>query len=151
MNLDYDGDTLQVHVPVTPDAVTDAKSMTMTNLLMSDQQRNRIMAFPQHEAIIGFTHAAKSVDAKGAVRTFKNREDALAAWRGGELKMSDAINVLNTKHAADTEADNYGLGEALPAAFSTVSPEAALSYFPPENVTGVDDEDPEEADVPLSR
>ena len=41
MNLDYDGDTLQVHVPVTTDAVHDAKNMTMTNLLLSDQQRNR--------------------------------------------------------------------------------------------------------------
>lgn len=151
MNLDYDGDTLQVHVPVTPDAVHDAKNMTMTNLLLSDQQRNRLMAFPQHEAIIGFTHAAKNTEAKGPVKTFKNREDVLSAWRRGDLKMTDAIEVQNTKHAEETEADNYGLGEPLPAGFSTVTPEAALSYFPPENVTGVDDEDQEEADVPLSR
>lgn len=150
MNLDYDGDTLQVHVPVTPDAVHDAKNMTMTNLLLSDQQRNRLMAFPQHEAIIGFTHAAKNTEAKGPVKTFKNREDVLSAWRRGDLKMTDAIEVQNTKHAEETEADNYGLGEPLPAGFSTVTPEAALSYFPPENVTGVND-DQEEADVPLSR
>ena len=151
MNLDYDGDTLQVHVPVTPDAVHDAKNMTMTNLLLSDQQRNRLMAFPQHEAIIGFTHAAKNTEAKGPVKIFKTREDVLAAWRKGDLKMSDAIEVQSTKHAEETEADNYGLGETLSAGFSIGTPEAALSYFPPENVTGVDDEDQEEADVPLSR
>lgn len=150
MNLDYDGDTLQVHVPVTPDAVTDAKNMTMTNLLLADQQRNKLMAFPQHEAIIGFTHASKATDAKGPVKTFKNREDVLAAWRRGELKMTDAIEVKNTKQAEDTEADNYSLGESLPAAFSSTSPELALSYFPPEHLTGVD-EDEEDPHVPLSR
>lgn len=150
MNLDYDGDTLQVHVPVTPDAVTDAKNMTMTNLLLADQQRNKLMAFPQHEAIIGFTHASKATAAKGPVKSFKSREDVLAAWRRGELKMTDAIEVKNTKHAEDTEADNYSLGESLPAAFSSTSPELALSYFPPENLTGVD-EDEEDPHVPLSR
>jgi DNA-directed RNA polymerase beta subunit len=151
MNLDYDGDTLQVHVPVTADAVHDAKNMTMTNLLLSDQQRNRLMAFPQHEAIIGFTHAAKNVDAKGPVKKFKNREEVLAAWRRGELKMSDAIEVENTKHAEETEADNYGMGASLPSGFSTVTPETALSYFPPEMITGVDPEETEDPDVPLPR
>jgi DNA-directed RNA polymerase beta subunit len=151
MNLDYDGDTLQVHVPVTADAVHDAKNMTMTNLLLSDQQRNRLMAFPQHEAIIGFTHAAKNVDAKGPVKKFKNREEVLAAWRRGELKMSDAIEVDNTKHAEETEADNYGMGASLPSGFSTVTPETALSYFPPEMITGVDPEETEDPDVPLPR
>lgn len=148
MNLDYDGDTLQVHVPVTPDAVSDAKNMTMTNLLLSDQQRNRLMAFPQHEAIIGFTHAAKNTEAKGPVKTFKTRDDVLAAWRRGELKMSDAIEVQNEKRAVDTEADNYSLGETLPSGFVPTTPEAALSFFPPGHVTGVSEEH-EESDVPL--
>jgi DNA-directed RNA polymerase beta' subunit len=58
MNLDYDGDTLQVHVPVTHDAIEEARHMTLSNMLLSDQSRRKLMAFPQHEAIIGFTHAS---------------------------------------------------------------------------------------------
>ena len=94
MNLDYDGDTLQVHVPLTHAGIEDAKRMTMSNLLLSDQTRNKLMAFPQHEAIIGVTHALKYEGNKTKpVRKFKTREEALAAWRRGDLKMDDIIEV----------------------------------------------------------
>jgi DNA-directed RNA polymerase subunit beta' len=149
MNLDYDGDTLQVHFPIGAEAVADAKQMTLSNMLLSDQQRNRLMVFPQHEAIIAFTLAAKHTTPTGPVRKFKTREDALAAYRRGELKLSDAIEIENEKRAEDEElADGYGMGAELPAPFYPVEPDEALSYFPPELLTGEGDED-EDPDVRL--
>lgn len=149
MNLDYDGDTLQVHFPIGAEAVEDAKKMTLSNMLLSDQQRNKLMVFPQHEAIIAFTLAAKHTTPTGPVRKFKTREDALAAYRRGELKLSDAIEIENEKRAEDEElADGYGMGAELPAPFYPVEPDEALSYFPPELLTGEGDED-EDPDVRL--
>jgi len=145
MNLDYDGDTLQVHFPIGAESVQDAKQMTLSNMLLSDQQRNRLMVFPQHEAIIAFTLAAKHVTPTGPVRTFKTREEALGAYRRGELKLSDSIEIENEKRAESEELyDGYGEGDPLHASFYPVEPDEALSYFPPELLTGEgDDEDPD--------
>jgi DNA-directed RNA polymerase beta subunit len=134
MNLDYDGDTLQVHFPIGPEAVQEAKQMTLSNLLLSDQQRNKLMVFPQHEAIIAFTLASKHTIPTGPVRKFKTREDALAAYRRGELKLSDAIEIENE---TEKRADNYSEGPHLTAPVYSISPDEALFYFPPELLTGV--------------
>lgn len=100
MNLDYDGDTLQVHAPVTPQGIEDAKMMTMSNMLLSDQSRNRLMAYPQHEAIIGVTHALKFAPNPNAkVRKFKSEAEAINAWRRGEVKVDDPVEIEGHKTA----------------------------------------------------
>lgn len=129
MNLDYDGDTLQVHAPIQHGAVEDAKKMTLSQMLLGDQQRNKLMAFPQHEAIIGFTLASKATAPTGPAQHFRTREDAIAAWRSGKLKLTDAIVIDQEKKASYEEA--WEPGEAC-----DLSGEEVLSYWPAENVTG---------------
>lgn len=100
MNLDYDGDTLQVHAPVTHQGIEDAKMMTMSNMLLSDQSRNRLMAYPQHEAIIGVTHALRyATNPNVKVKKFKTSADAVNAWRRGEVKQGDPVEIENQKTA----------------------------------------------------
>jgi hypothetical protein len=94
--------TLQVHVPVTPAAVKDAHSMTLSNMLLSDQSRNKLMVFPQHEAIIGATLAAKSV-AQGPVKIFNTHDEVLEAYRKGALTLNDHIEVKQQKTAEFAE------------------------------------------------
>jgi DNA-directed RNA polymerase subunit beta len=95
-NLDYDGDTLQIHVPVTLEGVADAKRMTLPNLLLSDQTHNRLVAFPQHEAILGIAHAsAAAPDTSKETRTFKSRDELLSAYRKGELKLTDPVKIAS--------------------------------------------------------
>ena len=126
MNLDYDGDTLQVHVPVQAGAISDAKQMTLSQMLLSDQQRNKLMAFPQHEAIIGFTLASKATST-GPAKHFKTREEVLAAWRAGQLKLTDNIVIDNEKRASEEEDDNTP---------SSLTSDEALFYYPAEHVLG---------------
>jgi len=129
MNLDYDGDTLQVHAPIQHGAIEDAKKMTLSQMLLSDQQRNKLMAFPQHESIIGFTLASKATTTTGPAHHFRTREEALASWRSGKLKLTDSIVIDQEKKAALDDA--WEPGEAC-----NLSGEEALSYWPAENVTG---------------
>jgi DNA-directed RNA polymerase beta subunit len=129
MNLDYDGDTLQVHAPVQRGAVEDAKKMTLSQMLLSDQQRNKLMAFPQHEAIIGFTLASKATSGTAPAHHFKTRDEAMAAWRSGKLKLTDSIVIDQEKHAAFDEP--VYLDD-----LDGVTTEEALSYYPAESVTG---------------
>ncbi len=138
LNLDYDGDTLQVHAPITAQGVEDAKRMTMSNLLLSDQAPNKLLAFPQHESIIGVTHALK-VDQVGAKpKVFNSREEVLKAWRKGDIKLSDPIEVKNEKKASDEDEEVF-MAWLDKAAFEDAAEHLiadALSFFPPEYVCG---------------
>jgi len=137
MNLDFDGDTLQVHAPVQLGAIEDAKKMTLSHLLMSDQQHNKILAFPQHEAIIGVTLATNAAPSGGPVHKFNTVEEAKAAWRSGKLKLSDTVEIATIKKAELDDMPGPD-SENLPG----LTTDEALSYYPVESVLG-NDEEPE--------
>lgn len=91
-NLDYDGDTMQLHVPVSSKAVEEARELTLSKLLFSDKSRDDLMIFPQHEAIIG-AYLATSKTPKGAKRKFKTKADALAAYKRGEITLETPVEI----------------------------------------------------------
>lgn len=91
-NLDYDGDTMQLHVPVSPKAVAEARDLTLSKLLFSDKSRDDLMIFPQHEAIIG-TYLATAKGPKGPKRKFKTKADALAAYKRGEITLETPVEI----------------------------------------------------------
>ena len=131
LNADYDGDTLQIHTPVTSGAVEDAKKMLLSNLLLSDQSRNKLMVLPRMESVMGITQAAASLpDKNKKVRVFGSKEELLTAYRRGEVHLTDPVEVRATKTAED-EADDDGY-EILPWTETQ-----ALACFPPETVSGL--------------
>lgn len=91
MNLDYDGDTLQVHVPVTEKAVDEVKGMTLSNLLFGDKTKSNLLVFPQHEAIAGVHHASQT--SGGKKHRFKTKQEALDAYRRGEIGLRDTVQI----------------------------------------------------------
>lgn len=98
MGADYDGDAIQVHAPLSQAAIEDVKHMRLSEMLLSDQQRNKLLAFPQHEAIVGFTHASK-LEGQGPPKHFADMQQATAAWRRGALKLTDAVTFGTEKQA----------------------------------------------------
>lgn len=91
-NLDYDGDTMQIHVPVGDKAVEEAQGLTLSNLLFSDKNRDDLMVFPQHEALLG-TYIATAKKESGPVKKFKTKADAMAAYRRGEITMNTPVKI----------------------------------------------------------
>ena len=91
-NLDYDGDTMQLHVPVSPKAVAEARELTLSKLLFGDKNRDDLMIFPQHEAIIG-AYLATSGAAKGRKRKFATKADAMAAYKRGEITLGTPVEI----------------------------------------------------------
>lgn len=92
MNLDYDGDALQLHLPATDKGVRDAQKMTLSNLLFSDKARNDLLVFPQHEAIIGI-YQATMAKPTGKKKKFKSKADAWQAYRDGKLELGDEVLI----------------------------------------------------------
>lgn len=92
MNADYDGDTFQVHAPVTPQAVNEVRQMTLSNLIFGDKQKNDLMIAPTMEAVMG-VHLATLKPADGKVHKFKTRADAMAAYKAGKIGLNDQIEI----------------------------------------------------------
>jgi DNA-directed RNA polymerase subunit beta' len=93
MNLDYDGDALQVHLPASRGAVKDSERMLLSNNLLSEQARGKVLVLPKHEAVAGLEKALTSKASKKPKRVFKTTKDALAAYRRGEITLADTVEV----------------------------------------------------------
>ncbi len=92
MNADYDGDAVQIHAPVTPAGIADVKKMTLSNLIFGDRKPGLLNVAPDMEAVIGL-HRATSVKGEGKARRFASREEALAAYHNGDIKLSDPVEI----------------------------------------------------------
>jgi len=95
MNLDYDGDALQVHVPATDGAVQDSKKLLLSNNVLGDRNRDTILAYPKQEAMAGIFKATQKAPSSKVAKKFKTTNDALAAYRRGEIGTSDTVEVQN--------------------------------------------------------
>jgi len=107
LGADYDGDTVNLHVPASPDAVREAKEILRpSNMLFSIKDDEKVVPKLVQEQILG-PYAASQRPSK-AVHTFPDRESALKAIRTGQISLSDEIEFpdipVKAKVAATLEA-----------------------------------------------
>lgn len=87
---DFDGDAMQVHVPITRKAVQEAKDRTPAKLFW-EHGRNRAMLGLSESAVVGFAAMAKKPEGK-AIR-FETKDAVVKAYHKGEIKPNQAIMV----------------------------------------------------------
>lgn len=91
---DYDGDALSMYVPMTPEAVKEAREKLMPSNHLHDARRGfgNPMFAPGHEAILGSVHLTQP-DMEQKVHEFKTEEEALAALKEGKIKSNTPIKI----------------------------------------------------------
>jgi len=93
MNLDYDGDALQVHLPATEGGIKDAKKMLVSRNVFADISPNRALATPAMEAVAGMYMAGMQPKSSKPTRVFDTRGDAMAAYRSGSINLNDPVEI----------------------------------------------------------
>tara|TARA_Y100001970_G_C14165413_1_gene820994 strand:+ start:36 stop:599 length:564 start_codon:yes stop_codon:yes gene_type:complete len=93
MNLDYDGDALQVHLPATDAGIKDAKKMMVSRNVFGDLTHGRALATPAMEAVAGMQMAGMAKKSKKPTTTFNTRGEALAAYRSGSINLNDPVVI----------------------------------------------------------
>lgn len=93
MNLDFDGDALQVHTPVMPKAVEDVKRMMISQLVFSDAKPDDLMYGPRMESALGLFMATKPGHSSAKVKKFKTKAEAVAAYNKGEVSLNDEVEI----------------------------------------------------------
>ena len=92
LNADFDGDTINIHVPGLPDAVKDAKEKLLpSKMLFSMREHDRVVPTPNQELILGLYTAQKRPAKNNYV--FSSEEEALTAIENKQVKLSDNIEI----------------------------------------------------------
>ena len=91
-NADFDGDQLNLHVPVTEEAKEEAVKKLLPSTNLFSIKTHGVHFVPQHEAGLGLYFASKTPN-KTAVKKFSTQEEAIQAYRDGTIKLNDPIEV----------------------------------------------------------
>jgi DNA-directed RNA polymerase subunit beta' len=91
---DFDGDAFSVHLPMTPEAIEEAKNKMLPQHQIFDYRKGpgNSIIMPGHEAIIGSVHMTEP-DMSQKVRHFKSEEEVLKALKRGDIKENTPVKI----------------------------------------------------------
>lgn len=98
LNADYDGDAMQLHVPVSDEAIADALKMLPSQQLFSDKKPGDLLEMPTREPIIGLYKVTENVGKPSAgkpVYRFDTADEAWESYYAGKLKMTDFVEIMH--------------------------------------------------------
>ena len=114
-NADFDGDQMAVHVPLSREAVMEARQMMLSTYNMLSPSSGEPIVAPTLDIVLG-TYYMTIVDekARGAGRVFSNTEDALLAHELGSIELRARIKVTIEGEQIETTAGRIILNDTLP-------------------------------------
>lgn len=91
---DFDGDALTIHVPITPEAIEEARSKLLPEHHIYDFRKGlgASLIAPGHEAILGSVHLTEP-DHTQQVREFDSEQKVLEALKAGEISVNTPIRL----------------------------------------------------------
>jgi len=91
-NADFDGDTMNYHVPATDEAVRDAIEKMMPSKNLRAVRDFNVHYYPRQEFLLGLNIA--STAKKKNLKSFRSKADVIAAYKRGEIDVDDQIHIL---------------------------------------------------------
>ena len=90
MTADFDGDTINLHVPATQAAMEDAKNKLLpSKMLMSIKDPEQVVPALKHELLLGLSTAQTRPARQKHV--FGSRQEALSAVQSGRISYQDEV------------------------------------------------------------
>lgn len=96
LNADYDGDAMQIHLPISEEAVAETRKMFPSRQLFTDKKSGDLLQAPTREPIIGLYKVTENVgkpQGSAKVHRFLNVDAAWKAYYDGKLKMTDYVDI----------------------------------------------------------
>ncbi|NDD52541.1 hypothetical protein EBZ39_01460 [bacterium] len=94
---DFDGDAMQYHVPSTDAAAKEAveKMLPSKNLFATASFKAHYL--PNKDYQTGLYLASSRINKKSPPRVFRSRQDAIAAYRRGEISVDTPVHIVEDK------------------------------------------------------
>ncbi len=99
-NADFDGDQMAVHVPLSPEAVAEAKILMLASNNLLKLQDGKPVTVPSQDMILGSYYLTAEFDdeaGSGKVRVFSDVDEAMMAYDEKVIGMHTPIKVRVTK------------------------------------------------------
>jgi len=93
-NADFDGDAMQVHVPITEAARQEAHKLMPSSNLFSPRD-GTLMNAPRHEQLLGLFLMTQS--GGSSRKSYPTPDKALAGYRAGEVKLTDTVTIAGKR------------------------------------------------------
>lgn len=94
---DFDGDAMQYHIPSTDDAAKEAveKMLPSKNLFAASNFKAHYV--PNKDYQTGVYLASSKINNRSKPRVYRNKKDAIAAYRRGEIDVDTPVHVVEDK------------------------------------------------------
>ena len=93
-NADFDGDQMAVHVPLTPEAISEARFLMLSVNNLLKPQDGKPVTVPSQDMILGAYYLTVQIDGeKGEGMYFKDKDEALMAYQNGDVGLHGKVKV----------------------------------------------------------
>jgi DNA-directed RNA polymerase subunit beta' len=96
---DFDGDAMQYHVPSTDAAAREAVEKMLPSKNLFSTANFKAHYVPNKDYQTGLYLASSRIDNKAKPRVYRNKQDAITAYRRGEINVDTPVHIVedNTK------------------------------------------------------
>lgn len=91
--LDFDGDQINLHVPVTPEAVREAKEKMLPSKNLLHMQNKKVHYLPAQGAILGLYSISKPPESKQLAKKYDSIEAMKEDFNKGLIKATDLVQL----------------------------------------------------------
>lgn len=117
-NADFDGDTMSVHVPITPAAIEEAKNKLLPSQNLLNPTNNGIITDLKHEMQLGIFYMTRDIPPQGKPEEFANFRELETAYNKGRIKTYEAVRMnVPGKGLVTATAGQHLFNLALPNGF----------------------------------
>jgi DNA-directed RNA polymerase subunit beta' len=114
-NADFDGDQMAVHLPLSKEAVWEAKEIMLSAKNILSPAHGRPLAIPTQDQVYGFYYlTVLNPDGKGKGKVFRSLEEALKAWELGHLDLHAPVKIRLDGKVLETTLGRALINQVLP-------------------------------------
>ncbi len=120
-NADFDGDQMAVHIPLTDDAIKEAKEVMLAQENIIKQADGSILSVPVKGMLLGLFMLTEMNDEDENPVTFVSRDEAVSAYDLGEISLIKRIALKIGGRVIETSTGRIIFNEALPKGYPFVN------------------------------
>ena len=101
-NADFDGDQMAVHVPLTPEAISEARFLMLSTNNLLKPQDGKPVTVPTQDMILGAFYLTIETEGEpGEGMYFKDEEEALMAYQNGDVGLHCKVHIRRFREDED--------------------------------------------------
>ncbi|HFC04043.1 MAG TPA: DNA-directed RNA polymerase subunit beta', partial [Nitratifractor salsuginis] len=114
-NADFDGDQMAVHVPLSDEAIAEAKILMLSSMNILLPASGKAIAVPSQDMILGLYYLSlEKADVKGAHKLFSNVDEVLIAYEQETLDLNARIRTVVDGNIVTTTVGRLILKSIMP-------------------------------------